>query len=377
MDSSISCTRGSNWHRNKDAEKNMKISEMKNNLVDFAIKALMAMYDEENKLFYYKQKYTRDGLKNVGLSYRYSLISYLGISKYMTRNEFKKIELDKVCTRLFQNANTIDNIGDLGLLIWFGSLINSQLSCNIISEMDKEVLFESYNDSIERNSMELSWFLTGLCHYILESGDFSKNIVDLANYTYELIKRNYLGNGIFCHAYSKNFIRKLRNNIGSFADQVYPIYAFCQYYKTFKAEETKNIVSECALNLCKHQGVLGQWWWHYNASTGKIFSNYPVYAVHQDGMAPMALYEVQRYVGLDLNDSINLGIKWIYGNNELGENMLDNELKVIWRSINLKSSRKYVNDFKSIFNFGSVNGRGLYLNYECRPYHLGWILYSL
>ena len=42
------------------------------------------------------------------------------------------------------------------------------------------------------------------------------------------------------------------------------------------------------------QGPAGQWWWHYDRRTGRVVERYPVYAVHQDAMAPMALLALER-----------------------------------------------------------------------------------
>jgi len=73
----------------------------------------------------------------------------------------------------------------------------------------------------------------------------------------------------------------------------------------------------CAEAICRMQGPSGQWWWHYDARNGRIFERYPVYAVHQDGMAPMALFALGEVARLDFSEPIYKGLAWISGNNEL------------------------------------------------------------
>ena len=68
---------------------------------------------------------------------------------------------------------------------------------------------------------------------------------------------------------------------------------------------------------------MGQWWWHYDSLTGNVFQRYPVYAVHQHGMAPMALFALADAARLDFSQSICNGLAWIYGgNNELAVDLL-------------------------------------------------------
>src|SRR5437660_681979 len=68
---------------------------------------------------------------------------------------------------------------------------------------------------------------------------------------------------------------------------------------------------------CQTQGDAGQWWWHYDYRTGRLLEGYPVYAVHQDSMAPMALFAAARVAGRHFDDAIGIGLDWLCAAPEL------------------------------------------------------------
>ena len=158
-------------------------------------------------------------------------------------------------------------------------------------------------------------------------------IKEKADTTMKQILGNYGGKGIFGHLRKSPARGWFRGRIGSFADQVYPIYALTLYHKVFGSGQALDVAIKCADTICQHQGVLGQWWWHYNSATGQVVGTYPVYSVHQEGMAPMALYLVGETAGKDYSAPIIKGLEWIRGKNELGVNMIDRERNVIWRCL--------------------------------------------
>ena len=60
--------------------------------------------------------------------------------------------------------------------------------------------------------------------------------------------------------------------------------------------------------ICELQGPDGQWWWHYDTRTGKVVEGYPVYSVHQDSMAPMALLDLEDAGGPQHSEAITRGL---------------------------------------------------------------------
>jgi hypothetical protein len=193
-----------------------------------------------------------------------------------------------------------------------------------------------------------------------------------------LLKKNQGEYGFFGHQIAGGPGSALRRRIGSFADQVYPIYALSRFAQAYGAQEALSTAQNCADAICLEQGSHGQWWWHYDSSRGKVLQRYPVYSVHQDGMGPMALFALSEAAGLDYSDPIYKGLAWIAGHNELTANLCDTSAGLIWRSIYRKGRGMYGREFFRYLGVFNHSGpvRDLGILFECRPYHLGWLLYA-
>lgn len=197
---------------------------------------------------------------------------------------------------------------------------------------------------------------------------------------YRLLIENQGGSGLFGHLARSGTVSGLfRGHIGSFADQVYPIYALARFSRAFGVPEAAQAARKCAAAISHFQGRMGQWWWHYDARAGTVAERYPVYSVHQDGMAPMALFALAEETRFDFSDAAEKGLQWIGGWNEAGCSLIDQGRQVVWRSIYHASRfgvwrdrvQHWVGSGQSI----EAAGR-LQILRECRPYHLGWLLYA-
>jgi hypothetical protein len=206
-----------------------------------------------------------------------------------------------------------------------------------------------------------------------------RGLDELSEFTCRQLLGNYGGKGIFGHTRKSTSIGSLRGRIGNFADQVYPIYALSTFSRAFRSERGLDAAVECAKTICNLQGAYGQWWWHYDAATGRVVGRYPVYSVHQDGMAPMALSAVGEATGIDFRESICKGLYWIEGNNELGVSMIDPARNVIWRCFERDKYKLVASVLCSMVNKSHREReyKDLKILYECRSYHLGWLLYAL
>jgi hypothetical protein len=228
--------------------------------------------------------------------------------------------------------------------------------------------------------MELAWFLAGLSHAASTSPKVAAELAGLARKTYRRLKENQGDCGYFGHlARSKSVAGILRGRIGSFADQIYSIYAMSKFASAFSLEEPLDAAELCASAICAAQGPLGQWWWLYDSRTGHISSRYPVYSVHQQGMAPMGLFALEEAGGQSFTDAIYKGLRWIYGANELGADMRDPTHNLIWRCVRPENSRtKYREMALSLFRAPKNDAPvgALTILHEDRPYELGWLLYA-
>jgi hypothetical protein len=191
--------------------------------------------------------------------------------------------------------------------------------------------------------------------------------------------------GLFPHFPDWRRSMTLRRHVACFADQVYPIQALSNYYRFRGSQEVQDIVCRCGDRLCSLQGIDGQWWWHYDVRTGRVLEGYPVYAVHQDAMAPMAFFALQEVSHIDYSPWINYGISWLINPSETNRSLIDSEADIIWRKIARHEPNRMVRGLQAFasrihhslrvpaMDFVFRPGR---IEYESRPYHMGWILYA-
>jgi hypothetical protein len=192
------------------------------------------------------------------------------------------------------------------------------------------------------------------------------------------------GGSVFPHVLGAK--RGLRDHVACFADMVYPIQALSIHYRATGHKASLEAALAGAQLICRRQGAAGQWWWHYDRRTGEVVEGYPVYSVHQDSMAPMALFAIQEASGRDFREPIARGLEWLASSPELeGGSLVDRTAGLIWRKVARREPAKltrYVQAVASglhprlrvpltdaLFPAGTID-------YEDRPYHLGWILHA-
>jgi hypothetical protein len=171
--------------------------------------------------------------------------------------------------------------------------------------------------------------------------------------------------------------------VASFADQVYPIQALSRYHAACDDRNALMDATRCAEQICALQGSDGQWWWHYDSRNGRVIEGYPVYTVHQDAMGPMALFDLHEAGGPDFSDAIGRGLGWMVTAAEVGHSLICDDLDVIWRKVGRAEPNKLL---RAVRAGASRLHDGIRLqvldrmfpptriDYECRPYHLGWVL---
>lgn len=355
-----------------------KRADFLKSLQELSVRALYDMFQPEKSLFCYRVKRRKEGIEREGLSVRYTIISLLGLHQIEKYGRDSPINTQGVLCGLISRAMEIDSIGDLGLLLWLCALSSPQSLEEIYRRIDIQGSLSRYPDAVQMKTTELAWFLTGLSYMTLTGSPSFKGQKDLVAQTYKLIKDNYGHRGVFRHQ-GKNTIKGLlRGRMGCFADQVYPIYAFSKFAVAFNNKEALEIALECGYAICKLQGPLGQWWWHYDSVTGKVLGRYPVYSVHQHGMAPMALFALSDATGKNFDAPIYKGLEWVVGENELGFNLVDTIENVIWRSFYRKNYKMRLEEILSLSQL-KKNARGsddLIILFESRPYCMGWFLYA-
>jgi hypothetical protein len=347
-------------------------------LLDLSLLGLEAMYLPGEGLFCHRRILTDDGMKNEGASIRYTIITLLGLDKAHRCGLKVPFDVQRITERLLDRAASFDSTGDLGLLLWLvAQALPDRIDLLIQGANIRRALKQS-REVQKGLTTELSWLLSGLCQVKEALGKEKPEMAGLPEEVYALIRDNYGGRGIFRHMGRGTLAGQLRGRFGCFADQVYPIEAFSNFWRVYGDPGALKIAQECADMICRLQGRLGQWWWHYDATSGRVVGRYPVYSVHQDGMAPMALFAIGSASGQDYSGPIYKGLEWITGRNELGVNLVEERERMIWRSFYQGKTRKYAEAALSLaqLHFPARGFEGLMILQECRPYHLGWLLYA-
>jgi hypothetical protein len=349
-------------------------------LVCHAASGLVQMLDPETGLFCYRMKRNGDLLVREGVSPRYTAMTLLGLHRLEIAGVRPPLDIHPIYCRLLESSSWMNNIGDLGLMVWLTALASPEHLQKFCSQFAIEFALDRLIDVEDRRTMELAWFLSGLSHAALVGPQVRTALLDPAHRTFELLRQNQGPHGFFGHQPSRRTVGGiLRGSIGSFADQVYPIYALAQFGRAYDFPVALDIARNCANAICAAQGPLGQWWWHYHAPTGRVFQRYPIYSVHQYGMAPMSLFALAEATGSDFNEPILRGLSWIGGNNELKRDLRDSTTSAIWRSFYRRGWTTYPSELLQFlwpkqFREPIDDMRILH---ECRPYCFGWLLYAL
>lgn len=347
-------------------------------LRSLAIRGLGRMYRPDERLFAFRVRRTKAGIVSEGLSWRYTAIVLIGLAEEEeTATSFVLAGhgLHDVCGRLIGEIGRVNNIGDAGLILWAARAVGYPDRLSAWKRLRELCPAEAVHPLVEA-----AWALAALCI------DSEAPVGDIR----ELLARRLISSfrtrsGLFPHMVGGDR-PGLRSNISCFADQVYPIHALVNYFMLSGNREALDLASRCAHQVCCLQGPAGQWWWHYDCRTGDVVEPYPVYAVHQDAMAPMALFSLEEIAGVDFSLAIGNGLAWLANAPELdGGSLVDDHAGLIWRKVGRREPMKLSRFLQAAASrlHPALRVPGLdrlfpprAVDYEDRPYHLGWLLYA-
>jgi hypothetical protein len=348
-------------------------------LIDLSIQGLGPMFNLESGQFCHRLVRTRAGMRQEDLSPRYTAITLLGLCEFEKSGGESPFPISALLDRLLGNGDWPASAGDFGLLLWLTVVRAPDKLPSLLTRLTAEDIFSRHVDLRQGRTMELAWLLTGLSYVALSPQPGLPDVSDLAIRAYKLLIRNQGQGGFFGHLNtSTSSVGKLRGWLGSFADQVYPILALTRFSEAFEQPEALERALACGVGICRAQGPLGQWWWHYDSRGGTVASMYPVFSVHQEGMAPMALFALAESTGHSFDEAIYRGLEWIGGANELETDMRDFVHHLIWRRIHPVPafSMKVDVALSHLRAHRDASHRKMDILHECRPYELGWLLYA-
>jgi hypothetical protein len=341
-----------------------------------ALSGLPRMWRAEEGLYAFRVRRSGEGTLREGLSRRYSAITAIGLSTEADADRamaLGSITLGGLTDRLVQDVAGAENLGDTALTVWA-----SAATGHGDVEAAAHRLRRLRPDSDAHPTVEVAWALAALC--------VASTPAD-AELRRRLASRlvDSLGpSGVFPHLLGGG--GGLRNHVSCFADMVYPIQALALHHRLAGDPRALQAAERAADVICRHQGQAGQWWWHYDCRTGSVLEGYPVYAVHQDAMAPMALFALAEASGRDVSEPVARGLAWLEASPELGGgSLVDRGAGLIWRKVARREPGKLSRGLQAAASrlhprlrvplAGTFFPPGA-IDYEDRPYHLGWLLHA-
>jgi hypothetical protein len=344
-----------------------------------ALRALVLLFEEKEKLFSRRVTLTDDGFHREGTSRKRTIIALLGLQRLAESGEAPPVDVASIRDVVLGDTRWVRSVGDLGLLTWFTAECVPERLGILLNELDFGKGLDTYSDGRQACTRGLAWFLAGIAHARLACPRTLPDLTDVVVDAYHLLQDNQSEGRIFGHATFPRFLQHtFCSRFGTFADQIYAIYALTTCARAFQIEEPLESALGCANAVRALQGELGQWWFLYDKHACRVVNRYPVFSLHQDGLAPVGLLALGEATGQSFHESISKGLSWIAGANELGDDLRNQDGGLIWDSI--APRRRIANYWEAALNFISIS-RGprvesLRIRYEARPDHFGWLLYA-
>jgi hypothetical protein len=317
-----------------------------------------------------------------GTSPRYAAISQIGIAGWTREHPGEKSLLPDLWPRICAGSDRLNSVGDIALALWAG-VEGRDDGCDRFAR-NLAAHWPVQRDGC--NAVELGWVVkacTEATRHRAALEPLVRGVLDDAHS--RLLALFNRSCRLFIRHDRRSPVELVSRRIACFADQVYPILALADFGTLFEHSYSIEAAAKAADQICRFQGGSGQWQWHYDAMYGAVCEEYPVFSVHQDAMAPMALKAVEKACGADHGKQIELGLRWLFAENELEEAMVLKDEGIIWRDIERREPWMFSRRARSLCcvlglqQAGSLAGsffKALVVNRECRPYHLGWILYA-
>lgn len=355
-------------------------------LVALGVEGLESMYQGPAGLFPFTARRGAHGLECDGASIRYSAMALVGLRATARAGVQIRLDLDTLERSLVQRLDHVANIGDVGLIAWAQAQGTASHAETALARIEAHGEFFRTAGSGLFASMELAWLLLGLLA-LWPKHVYRARIEPLIHRAYLDLAANHSSTSGFMRfaRQASGVASPFKRDLCFFAEQIYGIQAFAAYGAWANERDAFDRARRLARLVCRFQGPRGQWAWAYHAGSGRLIDRYPVYSVHQHGMAPMGLGRLAAVTGDDFSAPVLRGFRWVVGDNELGRSMIDGEIPVVWRSIRRHGPwRALAKVHKAAILCGAPllrsfaeHSPGLAVDQECRPYELGWMLVAL
>lgn len=358
-----------------------KVTEKWQSLARLALGGLVSTYATDACPLPYTCSWDGRRSRPEGHSPRYALIALLGLARAERVVGLQRALVERIWTRVVDSLGKWKaTAGDVGLGLWYSA--SAGVRSDVFTARAANAALKRWEGRLD--SVEYAWSLLGAERAIEASLDEKSALSLVERCKAALLEHFNPRSGLFYRhlggARGGGFTRR----VPCFANQIYPVMALGVHVQRTGCAKARLVLEAVVSRLCELQGLKGQWCWLYDAREGGVIDPYPVFSVHQDGMAPMALMEAGRALHCSFDEAINRGLQWIYGANELKESLILADEGLVLRDIHAQGvgrCRRAIGAFLACRGIGRRREledpqRSYVVNRECRPYHLGWILYA-
>jgi hypothetical protein len=336
-------------------------------------------------LFSHKALLHEHGCRNVGTNPLYSAACLVGLATDASLEAHRVLsDIGDTCaSTLAQTAEASDDLALLGAVVWALALLDDGRTPRLVERL-------AGLDERTSTSMGAGLALAGLAAASWREPRVSERALSIGRrFAATLAARFVPRAGVFASTSpAARRVDPLHRYVTSFASQIYPIVGLAEY-----ALATSSAPLDCmfaaADSMRRKQGPLGQWWWIYSSRTGRVLEGYPVYVVHQDAMAVMALAGLARFGDYSNSHPLERGLRWLKGENELDRPLVSDTPAWYCRAIQRRGSDP--DRFGGVSRAAHVRillrsvvgsaPRGTFARPdrlevlgEDRSYHLGWLL---
>lgn len=316
-------------------------------------------------------------LTQAGISHRYGAITALGLLRLpeQTQRDILGGETSHdLVGRLATHLDEMTGLGDIALTCWAAAESRHYALPRALERLAQV-------DDMTRPTyvVDAAWTVSALVA--------ARSLADAEEHL-DRAKRRLMAarrGALFPRATGDGGATWYRDHVGSFADQVYPVQALARLHASADDQSALAAAETAAEAICAAQGEAGQWWWHYDSRSGDVVEGYPVYSVHQHAMAPMALMDLSDAGGGNHLGSISRGLRWLQEAPETREALVLDDPPITWRKVARADPRKAVRGLRAASTRVRPGWRVSLLDrffppgivdHECRPYELGWLLYT-
>ena len=133
-----------------------------NRLTKLASRGLVPMFNSQKQVFCYALKKVDGKVVFEGISERYTLMCLLGFDRLEKSGHASPIPIAPALESLLTNFAWIDNVGDLGLVLWMCALLAPDRLLRVASELDLKSALTRFAYSSKNVTVHLGWFITRL-----------------------------------------------------------------------------------------------------------------------------------------------------------------------------------------------------------------------